>query len=69
MNHEQYTRAGDRADAMADEGKDGCLGTQSSTTGGAGEASHMSDRSQTRLHRSIRFVVKGLPAVCFCQLL
>ena len=69
MNEKQQTTDGDRGEALVAPGKDGVLGNHRSQPETGGNMVGVSDRSQTRLHRSIRFIVKGLPAVCFCQLL
>lgn len=69
MNQEQHMTTQSRAATQMAKGSDGVSGNGASRAGATGAMGGAGDRSHTRLHRSIRFVVKGLPAVCFCQLL
>ncbi len=69
MNQEQPMTTQSRAETMVAQGKHDVSGEGTSQAGATGTMGGVAERSRTRLRRSIRFVVKGLPAVCFCQLL
>ena len=65
MNEKPQTRDGDCGEALVAPGKDGVWGHHGSQPETDGDLVGASDRLQTRLHRRIRFVVKGLPPFAF----